>query len=411
MWGRGIYFEVIRASAFCVGASCLIGMDNAGEPGSLWCELLKLTRPEREPGVKRRRLTCKGLPWPDVPELGRATFPSMPVSFDVLARRLKLIGFMGSGTFGKVYVAEDKICGERVAVKVVTDEDGQVASKELFILNRMQGHENIIRLRDGVCNPYWIAIVTDLAHTNLASYMKNDTARGGLVPPLSGGIAPPLSGGIVPTFFAAQILHQIACGLDHVHGRRVIHRDLHASNILLRRDGTAALCDFGISVFLKEDGDDAYKGRRLGGHITMAWVRAPEVWFADGTSFSRFPDGSWTPGRAVYGAGIDVWSWGMLGIQMAIGDSPLRARTEFLSAKLLLQNMVGEVKLPVKYKDVLMRAGLRRHSFRKGQWSGGPMEYILDRCITWDYLMRPTASVCAESSKMALGRLQGKETE
>ena len=43
---------------------------------------------------------------------------------------------------------------------------------------------------------------------------------------------------------------QICLALKYVHDNKIIHRDLKASNILLKSDGTVLLADFGIAKIL-----------------------------------------------------------------------------------------------------------------------------------------------------------------
>ena len=67
----------------------------------------------------------------------------------------------------------------------------------------------------------------------------------------------------IPEDGARYYMLQICAGLQHIHSKRVIHRDLHAGNILLKYkpDGTKVcmICDFGMSVVLGPDDDlDTY---------------------------------------------------------------------------------------------------------------------------------------------------------
>ena len=72
------------------------------------------------------------------------------------------------------------------------------------------------------------------------------------------------------------------------------------------------------------------------GSVTMAWARAPEVFFAAGHRFVQ-GGGSWSgANRASYSAFVVVWAWAMIMVQIAMGRHPLEAHTDLASAQRLL---------------------------------------------------------------------------
>merc|ERR1712183_863111 len=49
-----------------------------------------------------------------------------------------------------------------------------------------------------------------------------------------------------------QVARDIAAGMYGIHAARVVHADLKPANVLLAADGTAKVCDFGISQVLRD---------------------------------------------------------------------------------------------------------------------------------------------------------------
>ncbi|KAM4898627.1 serine/threonine-protein kinase PAK 3-like [Sylvia borin] len=97
----------------------------------------------------------------------------------------------------------------------------------------------------------------------------------------------------------AVVSRECLQGLDFLHSNRVIHRDLKSDNILLRTDGSVKLADFGCSAQLTTEQS------RRSSVIGTYWWRAPEV----------------VNGQR-YGSKMDIWSFGIVGIEMVEGEPP-----------------------------------------------------------------------------------------
>ena len=90
--------------------------------------------------------------------------------------------------------------------------------------------------------------------------------------------------------FEAQvcyIVHQALLGLQHVHERGFAHRDVKPVNLLLARDGTVKLSDFGVSEFLPNFPADEIVTRTVGTPV----FHAPEIARGDDAFYRTKLDG------------------------------------------------------------------------------------------------------------------------
>jgi eukaryotic-like serine/threonine-protein kinase len=140
----------------------------------------------------------------------------------------------------------------------------------------------------------------------------------------------------------ADLLDQIAAGLDYAHARGVVHRDVKPGNVLTTADGRVVLADFGLAWLIE--------GAQLtltGGMIGTPEYMSPEQ--AAGLPFDQ---------RA------DVYALGVVLYEMLVGDRPFVAETPF---GILLQRLqepapsvlLARPELPEAVGDVLDTALLR----------------------------------------------------
>jgi serine/threonine protein kinase len=163
-----------------------------------------------------------------------------------------------------------------------------------------------------------VSIMADLEHRNVVSLLRYATDRRScsiMMELMDEDLhnlmcRRRLQGNVTPFSMdeAVHVILQIACGMEYVHGRNVVHRDLKSCNILVRK-GTEGgqlevkVADFGLSLKLASRG--TFLNKDKSGVGTPRWM-APEV-----TSLSQYD-----PFKS------DVFSFGMLCYEILVGRVP-----------------------------------------------------------------------------------------
>ncbi|MEZ4237253.1 MAG: serine/threonine-protein kinase [Myxococcota bacterium] len=147
--------------------------------------------------------------------------------------RYRLDRELGTGGTATVWLARDQRAERAVAVKVVVPVPlGGAARRERLrtearVLASLD-HPNVVR-------------VLDLGEHDGRDYIVMEYfERGSLADRLA-------LGGPMPPGEAVDAALQVLAGLGAAHDAGVVHRDVKPGNVLVRDDGTVALCDFGIA--------------------------------------------------------------------------------------------------------------------------------------------------------------------
>ncbi|NXR46600.1 PAK3 kinase, partial [Hippolais icterina] len=141
--------------------------------------------------------------------------------------------------------------------------------------------------------------------TYLGSYLVNEAVLLVLEYMDGGSLAEMVSKKRMDVGHIATVCRECLQGLAFLHTNQLIHRDIKGDNILLRRDGTVKLADFGLCALLSPE-----QSKRKSMTGTLYWM-APEV-----------------VRREPYGPKVDTWSLGIVGIQMAKGEVPYLRETK-----------------------------------------------------------------------------------
>lgn len=147
--------------------------------------------------------------------------------------RNRLQSLLGEGATGLVFkaVTDD---GEEVAVKVLRPERTQDAVARARF-------EREARLAGGMDSRHVVPIF-ELAESRGFTYLAMPFYANGSLARLLRAVGPLALGETV------RLAAELGRGLDALHGRGILHRDVKPSNVLLDADGTAALADFGLAL-------------------------------------------------------------------------------------------------------------------------------------------------------------------
>ncbi|MCB6364677.1 Stk1 family PASTA domain-containing Ser/Thr kinase [Intestinibacillus massiliensis] len=153
----------------------------------------------------------------------------------LLDNRYEILEVVGTGGMSVVYKARCRVLNRFVAIKILKEEFAQDEEfRRRFYMESQAvaklSHNNIVSVYDVSHTPGLEYIVMELMEgITLKEYLQK---KGHL--------------SWQEALFFAQ---QIARALSHAHSRGIIHQDIKPQNILILRDGTAKVTDFGIASF------------------------------------------------------------------------------------------------------------------------------------------------------------------
>jgi len=205
----------------------------------------------------------------------------------------EIIEELGRGGMGVVYKARQISINRIVALKMILS--GENASDE--DLSRFQSEASAVaRLRHAhIVQLYEFGTYRELPYFTL-EYMEG------------GSLAKRIKSGPMPVSQAADLLRQLAEGMEVAHQHGVIHRDLKPENVLITPEGEAKVADFGLA-----------KQSEQAGHQTRAAVIV-------GTPSYMSPEQARGDSRTV-GPSTDIYALGAILYELLTGRPPFRGAT------------------------------------------------------------------------------------
>ena len=195
-------------------------------------------------GLNAKKLMAELLDDSAPPSMGYDWAAPSPAELSPLLPGYDVESLLGRGGMGAVYLATETRLRRRVALKLLPLELGfrhdfrQRFEREARVLAQLD-HPHIVRL-------YGMG-ETDDGHLYLVmEYVEGSHLAALLQQALTAPNRPP-GRPLIPWPRIAQIIGQLAEALTHAHAQGLIHRDLKPANVLLSRDGSAKLADFGLA--------------------------------------------------------------------------------------------------------------------------------------------------------------------
>jgi predicted Ser/Thr protein kinase len=261
---------------------------------------------------------------PSEPRLSPTTgyAPFLPPTVAEVAEffpQLEILGLIGQGGMGAVYLARQRALDRTVALKLirVRDDDPTFAerfAREAKAMARLS-HPNIVAVHEsGEAGglPYLVMEYVD-------GVTLRDAMRAKQLSPAE----------------ALAVIPQICDALEYAHRQGVVHRDVKPENILLDRAGKVKIADFGLAKLADPDGLSLTGTQQAMG---TPHYMAPEQWERPGEVDHR----------------ADIYALGVVLYELLTGELPL-GRFDPPSSKVQIDVRIDEVVLRALAKEPVRR--------------------------------------------------------
>ena len=279
---------------------------------------------------------------------------------------------IGSGTFGEVFLSTFR--GERCALKVAKLERGHANREEQFV-------RRFIEERPRGIVPFF-ECYTENENLYIRMLYVSQTLRSTL-------IYLDRNKQHMKRAVHLIVFSQLAIGMRELHERQIVHRDLKPENILINPSSLDTyICDFGCSKIIESDPQWRTSSTT---YMVSRHYRAPEL-IID---------------RDLYGAEIDVWSFGCMLVEASISDT-IFAKDTNINVLIQQIRVLGNITpndirgMPRTTEDTEEFPSFKTrkpklHGMLASRSFGPSFVDLCEKILQFDPRRRPTAAQIAES--------------
>ncbi|OAP61669.1 hypothetical protein AYL99_03872 [Fonsecaea erecta] len=210
--------------------------------------------------------------------------PTLPPEFaeseSIYFRKPGNESVVGAGTYGKVFKAihiytKDKVALKKIRMEGERDGFPITAVREIRLLQHLR-HKHVVALQEVMVEKNECFMVFEYLSHDLTGLINHPSFK------------------LTPAH-KKDLAKQMFDGLDYLHRRGVLHRDIKAANILISNTGQLKYADFGLARFYNKSRKLDYTNR-----VITIWYRPPELLL----------------GETQYGPEVDIWSAACVFVEM-----------------------------------------------------------------------------------------------
>ena len=219
--------------------------------------------------------------------------------------KYEILGTVGEGAYGVVLKCRNKHSGEIVAIKKFKESEEDAAVRKTTVrevkLLKMLKHPNIVMLKEAFRRKGKLFLVFEYLEKNLLEVLE----------------AHPCG---LDKEVIRRLIFQLCKSIAYCHSHHVIHRDIKPENLLVNRDFSLRLCDFGFARMHQASKTE------LTDYVATRWYRSPEL----------------LVGTTKYDKSVDMWAIGCIMSELIDGE-PLFPGESEIDQLYLIQQTLGDL--------------------------------------------------------------------